>query len=117
MNPFDSDIPRPELHIERDGAAGGVTRLAVAGEVDMTTGEQFERTLIGTFDEPGVTRLLLDMAPLRFIDSNGVAVLVKARRTADEHGIAFGLVNARGVVRSVLEMLGVYETLAAERGR
>ena len=33
MNPFDSDIPRPELHIERDGAAGGLTRLAVAGEV------------------------------------------------------------------------------------
>ena len=46
-----------------------------------------------------------------------MAVLVKARRTADEHGIAFGLVNARGVVRSVLEMLGVYEMLAAERGR
>jgi anti-sigma B factor antagonist len=117
MDPYDVAPQRPELRIERAGAVDGVTCLAVAGEVDMTTGEQFERTLIGTLDEPGVTRLLLDVAPLRFIDSNGVAVLVKARRTADAHGIVFGLVNARGVVRSVLEMLGVYEMLAAERGR
>jgi len=115
MDPIDGSALRPELRFERIGPANGVTCLAVAGEVDMTTGELFERTVTGALYEPGVTRVLLDLAPLRFIDSNGVAVLIKARRAAAGNGIAFGLVNARGVVRSVLEMLGVYEMLAAER--
>jgi anti-sigma B factor antagonist len=116
MDPFDGGVPRPELRFERCGPNGGVTRLAVAGEVDMTTGELFEQTLTGALDDPGLTRLLLDVAPLRFIDSNGVAALVKARRIADRQGVSFGLVNARGSVRSVLEMLGVYEMLAADGG-
>jgi len=114
MEPFDGSQTRPELRFERIGPANGTTCLAVAGEVDMTTGELFERTVTGALREPGVTRVLLDVAPLRFIDSNGVAILVKARRAAEGNGIAFGLVNARGVVRSVLEMLGVYDMLAAE---
>ncbi len=117
MDPFDGGTPRPELRFERARLRGGVTCLAVAGEVDMTTGELFQETLTHALYEPGVTRVLLDTAPLRFIDSNGVAVLIKARRSAEEQGIAFGIVNAHGVVRSVLEMLGVYDVLAAEGGR
>src|SRR5437660_6583514 len=63
MDPFDGSPPRPELRFERMGPANGVTCLAVAGEVDMTTGELFERTLVGALGEPGVTRVLLDVAP------------------------------------------------------
>jgi anti-sigma B factor antagonist len=117
MDPFDGAAPRPELRFERARLGGGVTCLAVTGEVDMTTGDYFQQTLAHALDEPGVTRVLLDAAPLRFIDSNGVAVLIKARRAAEKLGISFGVANAQGGVRSVLEMLGVYEMLAAERGQ
>jgi len=115
MDTFDSALARPDLRLERI-RTDGVICFTVAGEVDMTTGEYFRQSLTQALDERGVTRLLLDVAPLRFIDSNGVGVLVRTRRAAGERGVDFGLVNAHGVVRSVLEMLGVYEMLAAEGG-
>ena len=113
MDLFDAWIPPPQLCFERSSREGGVVVLALAGEVDMTTGDVFRQTLLAVLAEPGVRRVLLDVGELRFMDSNGVGVLVKAQRTAEERDICFGLVNVRGPVRGVLEMLGVYDMLAA----
>lgn len=104
---------QPQLRFDRTALQDGVVRLAVAGEVDMTTGDCFQQTLLAVLAEPGVRRLVLDVGGLRFVDSNGVGVLVKVQRAADERDIGFGIVNATGPVRGVLEMLGVYEMLAA----
>jgi anti-sigma B factor antagonist len=105
---------RQELRFDRSTSSDGVTRLAVAGEIDMNTGDCFRQKIMLVLAEPGVNRLLLDLGPLRFIDSNGVATLVKARRAADAQGIGFGVVNAGGSIRSVLDMLGVYPILSAD---
>ncbi|OLE29408.1 MAG: hypothetical protein AUG44_04255 [Actinobacteria bacterium 13_1_20CM_3_71_11] len=107
------DRAQPQLRFDRAAGQDGVVTLAVAGEVDMTTGDCFRDTLLAVLAERGVRRLLLDVGGLRFVDSNGVGVLVKAQRAADERDIGFGIVNAAGTVRGVLEMLGVYEMLAA----
>lgn len=93
----------------------GVTCLAVAGEVDMSTGDDFRRTVARHLRAPGVHTLLLDLAGLTFIDSNGVAVLVEAYRTAGERGLSFAATNATARIRSVLELMGVYELLTAAR--
>jgi anti-anti-sigma factor len=114
MDTFSGPLQPAELRFDRVAHTDGVTCLAVTGEIDMTTGDRFRHTLVEALHEPGVSRLLLDFAPLRFMDSNAVAVLVKTQRNAEEQGISFGIVNTRGVVRSVLEMLGVYEMLAAK---
>jgi anti-sigma B factor antagonist len=114
METFDDRIPPPELRFDRTTRDNGVTCLTVTGEIDMTTGDCFRQTLLAVLGEPGVRRLLLDVAPLRFMDSNGVGVLVKAQRSAEERGVDFGIVNAQGAIRSVLEMLGVYDMLATE---
>jgi anti-sigma B factor antagonist len=106
-------LPQPQLRFDRTAALDGVVHLAVAGEVDMTTGDCFRQTLLTVLAEPGVRQLVLDVGGLRFVDSNGVGVLVKAQRAADERDVGFGIVNAAGPVRGVLEMLGVYEMLAA----
>jgi anti-sigma B factor antagonist len=114
MDLFD-DQPLPsQLCFERGTRDDGTACLAVSGEIDMMTGDVFRQTLLAALGEPAVRRLVLDIGALRFMDSNGVGVLVKARRTADERGIGFAIVNARGPVRGVLEMLGVYEMLAAQ---
>jgi anti-anti-sigma factor len=105
---------RPELRFDRSTSADGVTFLAVAGEIDMNTGDSFRQKIMLLLAEPGVNQLLLDLAPLQFIDSNGVATLLKARRAAVAQGIGFGVVNAGGPIRSVLDMLGVYPILSAD---
>src|SRR5947199_1426127 len=111
MELFD-DRAQPELRFDRGTRDDGAVCLAVTGEIDMVTGDVFRQTVLGVLAEPGVQRLLLDVGGLRFMDSNGVGVLVKAQRTAEEKGIGFGIVNAQGTIRGVLEMLGVYDMLA-----
>jgi anti-sigma B factor antagonist len=114
MDPFPGGVKRAELRVERSTREDGVIRLAVAGEIDMTTGDRFNDTLRQALKEPDLGQLLVDIAELQFMDSNAVAVLARTQRTAAERGIAFGIVNARGPVRHVLEMLGVYELLSAD---
>jgi anti-sigma B factor antagonist len=105
---------RPQLRFDRSTSADGTTCLAVAGEVDMNTGDSFRQKVFRVLDEPGVNHLVLDLAPLRFIDSNGVATLLKARRAADQQGVRFGIIRADGAIRNVLEILGVYSILSTE---
>jgi anti-anti-sigma factor len=69
---------------------------------------------MGLVGEPAVRILLLDVGGLMFIDSNGVTVLVKARRAAAERGISFSMINVREPIRGLLKILGVYEMLTQE---
>lgn len=115
MDLFD-DRNQPQLRFDRSTGDDGAVCLALTGEIDMTTGDVFRQTLLAVLGEPGVRRFSLDLGGLRFMDSNGVGVLVKTQRTAEERGIDFGIVNVRGPVRGVLEMLGVYDMLAARAG-
>ncbi|MEV4709270.1 STAS domain-containing protein [Actinoplanes sp. NPDC049316] len=112
MDPADR-VPPTQLTVERRGYDGGVVTLAVAGDIDMMTGDRFVRALTEALDEPGVTRLLVDLAALRFIDSNGVTALLRAHRAARRREATFGVFNVSEPVRSILTMLGVHDLLTA----
>jgi anti-anti-sigma factor len=92
-------------------SAEGTTCVAVHGDIDMTTSDHFNQTLMRLVAEPAVTNLVLDAAHLSFIDSNGVTVLIKAHRAAGERGISFRVTNTQDPIRALLEMLGVYQIL------
>lgn len=111
MNTLGGRMHPPELRFNRVTRAKGVTCLAVTGEIDMTTGDAFRQAVMQVIEEPGVRRVLVDLAPLRFIDSNGVATLLTARRAASAISVTFGVINAGRPVRSIFRMLGVYELL------
>jgi hypothetical protein len=53
--------------------------------------------------------------PMDPFDGTPLRPELRFERAAEGNGSTFGLVNARGVVRSVPAMLGVYEMLAAQR--
>ena len=99
------------MRFDRVRHADGVTVLLVSGEMDMTTGDQFRAVLRQALDEPDAQQLVLDLAGVWFLDSSAVSCLVKVQRTAEQRGRSFGVVNADGGVRSVLEILGVYQML------
>ena len=101
---------RFELH----RSTGGVrtVRLSISGEIDISNSEELLTTLTAVLDEPRVTCVILDLAALTFIDSTGAGVLITGQRTAEERGVRFGVVNPRGFVRRVLQVLGVDERLA-----
>jgi anti-anti-sigma factor len=111
MDTAGPQTPPSELRLAQTAPAGGATRIEVDGEIDMTTGDAFRQTVARALDEPGLRQLELDLAGLQFIDSNGVSVLIYAHRVAEERGISLLISNTDEVIRSILDLLGVYELL------
>ncbi|MFI7602833.1 STAS domain-containing protein [Actinoplanes sp. NPDC049681] len=108
-------VPPPELHFGPVVRHSDSIELSVEGDIDMTTGDRFTQALADIVDEPGVRRIALDVGRLHFIDSNGVTALIKTHWAARERGIVMTVQNAGGPIREILEMLGVYDLLTAER--
>lgn len=111
MEPPPETVRPTELRLDVSEPAAGDVRVAVHGDIDMTTSDDFRATLMRLVAAPAVTRVVLDATHLGFIDSNGVTVLVKAHRAAGERGIGFAVAHTRDPIRGLLEMLGVYDML------
>jgi anti-sigma B factor antagonist len=99
------------LELDRADDGHGQVCLSAAGEVDISNLERLREVITGILAEPGLTGLVLDLAPLDFIDSSGVQVLLAAKRAADGRGIAFSLAGAHGKVLRVLTILNLHEFL------
>jgi anti-anti-sigma factor len=108
----------------------GVQVIAVRGELDLSTAPDLERPLEDAISS-GDASVLIDLSECEFIDSTGIALIVRAWQRLD-HG-ADGNGNGRVVicsdneqVRRVLEITGLElsipihgtrdEALAALRG-
>jgi len=111
MEPPSESARSTTLRLDTTDRTDGTVCLTVDGDVDMTTSDYFRHTVMGLVHDPAISGLILDASDLCFIDSNGVTVLVKARRAAGDRGISFGVTNARDSIRGLLEMLGVYDLL------
>jgi anti-sigma B factor antagonist len=87
----------------------------VQGELDMNTAPQLERELeqpLGAADAP----LLIDLSHCEFIDSTGIALLVRAWQQlgADGHLALCGVGNQ---VERVLDITGLDETIPSYPNR
>lgn len=80
--------------------------MVVIGEVDLTTAPDMERVL----SEVGEVDIVVDMAACEFIDSSGIAVLLRTSQTAR----SLILRSPTVVVRRVIDALGLSEILQIE---
>lgn len=83
--------------------------VVVVGEVDLTTAPEMERVLSEVV-ESGSTDLVVDMAACEFIDSSGIAALLRVNQIA--HSLI--LRSPKVIVRRVIEVLGLNEMLQIE---
>ncbi len=100
------------LVIERAPDREGVT-LSLVGELDLSSVPELEGELseIGT-DRVG--RVLLDLSRLRFMDSTGLASLLRADECARTNGHKLHLRRPSPQVRRLLELTGAVDRLAFE---
>lgn len=94
----------------------GVATLAIAGELDLASGDVLARAISQAASAGGTHTVIVDLSELRFLDSSGISILLKGRREADSAGIAYRITGATGMVRQVLSLTGVLEHLSAEPG-
>ena len=91
---------------------GDASLVIVTGEIDLSTSTRVNRELDAVLDrEPPPARLRLDLAGVSFMDTSGVAVLLKARRRALEHGCRFSVSSSSPTITRLLEVTGLTEML------
>lgn len=96
------------LTVETIGAEDGLTRLRVAGELDVHTAPTLGDAVTAAFDG-GASSLEIDADGLSFCDSSGIQVLVQARELALGKGGAVRVTNAKGPVEKVLSVTGLLD--------
>lgn len=86
--------------------AGRTVVLAVSGEVDLVTADEFETQLKSVLCPPNEV-VILDMSEVEFFSSAGLSILLASAESAKSSGIQFRLVTTERVVLRPLEITGV----------
>ncbi|HWJ42305.1 MAG TPA: STAS domain-containing protein [Solirubrobacterales bacterium] len=86
----------------------GVQAISVRGELDLSTAPELEGPLESTL-ENGEGSVLIDLTQCEFIDSTGIALIVRAwqRLQSGDNGRALVLCSQNDQVRRVLEITGL----------
>jgi len=86
----------------------GVRTISVRGELDLSTAPELEGPLEQALDG-GEGSVLIDLSSCEFIDSTGIALIVRAWQRLDGDGDGRALVICTGndQVRRVLEITGL----------
>ncbi|BCJ49636.1 hypothetical protein Asp14428_11110 [Actinoplanes sp. NBRC 14428] len=102
--PFDCTIERE----------GDTIVVAPEGDVDADNAAVLRQVLQQVVDRRDCARLDIDMSAVTFLDSSGLGMLVAAQRAATANGISLRLRDPGPMVRMVLEVTNLHETLAGE---
>jgi anti-anti-sigma factor len=86
----------------------GVRTISVRGELDLSTAPELEGPLNQAL-ESGEGSMLIDLSQCEFIDSTGIALIVRAWQHLDsgKNGRALMLCSQNDQVRRVLEITGL----------
>lgn len=91
--------------------AGEVVTVALTGEADYSV----VTAMLDAFEQaravPGVRRISVDLAEVRFMDSSALGALINGFRFARQDGIDFVVINPRPNVESLLTVTGVRHLL------
>lgn len=114
MNPAPFEVSAAEID-------GGVRVISIRGELDLGTAPELEGPLadaVASGDAP----LLVDLSECEFIDSTGIALIVRAWQQLDRGAVGEGegrvvLCSDNDQVRRVLEITGLELSIPIHRTR
>ncbi|MEA2389023.1 MAG: hypothetical protein QOG41_1796 [Thermoleophilaceae bacterium] len=97
-----------ELATEQDG---DIVRVALSGELDMSTAPAIEERLIELEGGESLESFVLDLRDVRFIDSTGLSLLINAHSRGKKAGRRVTIVPGSGAPRRILETTGLRSRL------
>lgn len=114
MNSAPFDVQREELE-------DGIRAFTVRGELDMSTAPELEAGL-GEIASGGSTQVVIDLTECDFIDSTGIALIVRSWQRLDRGGetgnegqLVLCCVNTQ--VRRLLRITGVEASISVHEQR
>lgn len=111
----------PEPFAVGDEKIDGIRVIAVRGELDMNTAPALQEPLEAALG-PEAPALVIDLSACEFIDSTGIALIVRAWQqlggeTGNGNSARFALCGLNDQVRRVLELTGLEASIAVHRSR
>jgi anti-anti-sigma factor len=111
LPPPDAAAPG-HLKIQRTTDAKGVV-LALTGELDLASVPDAERELLELQGiHPG--RVLIDLRGLEFMDSTGLALMIRAQQSAQANGHELSLRRGPGQVHRLFELTQLVDQFTFE---
>jgi anti-sigma B factor antagonist len=90
---------------------GNKLTVTLEGRLDTTTAPELEESVKGNID--GVTELIFEIAPLEYISSAGLRVLLATQKIMNKQG-SMVVRNASEEVKEIFEVTGFYDILNIE---
>lgn len=90
--------------IKESDPDAGVRVIAVAGELDLAVAPQMQEAIARA---AGAGRVLVDLSECEFLDSTGIAVLIRGREALGEEGGSLSICNPGRQVLRVLDVTGL----------
>ncbi|MDR2420572.1 MAG: STAS domain-containing protein [Oscillospiraceae bacterium] len=104
------------MRIEECFGVGKLT-LSLHGELDHHAAGHVSREIERAADEHLPVSCVLDLSGVSFMDSSGIAVIIKARRRADELGASLRVVGVGRQPGRVLAAAGIGRIIDIEASR
>lgn len=86
------------------------TALEVRGEVDMAAGRQLEHEF-RTLRDTGCRRILVNLSRVTFMDTYGLAILVKEVRRRSDPPTTLEIIAPSPTVRRLFELAGIAKVM------
>lgn len=124
MRPFDSIAlvsPAP-FDVQSEELDGGIRVFTVRGELDMNTAPELEQALEGALADEEEAAVMLDLSECEFIDSTGIALIVRTWQRLDRDAGnggkgKFVLCCVNHQVRRLLKITGVESSISLHEQR
>ncbi|MCD6378037.1 MAG: STAS domain-containing protein [Planctomycetes bacterium] len=106
----------PVKKVQWVGADNNVVVITAAGEIDLHQSNAFQQSLMEPLEQ-NPSRVVVDLSEVSYMDSSGVASLVKLLSRAMKQGIDVRLAGLNERVRSIFEItrldtvFGIYPTV------
>jgi anti-sigma B factor antagonist len=87
--------------------------LRLDGELDLETSLEFDRRL-AAIDQARISRLLIDLGGVTFMDSRGLSSIVRAHQSAEANGHTLVVRRGSNQVQRLFALTGIDERLTFE---
>jgi anti-anti-sigma factor len=94
-----------EFGLAREPLGAGGAVISVVGELDIATAPRLREALGEELDR-GVSRIVIDLSAVSFVDSVAIGVILHTKMRAGEHGRMALVVVPDSYVRMILEVAG-----------
>ena len=87
--------------------------MRLEGELDLETSVEFDRRL-AAIDQARISRLLIDLGGVTFMDSRGLSSIVRAHQSAEANGHILVVRRGSNQVQRLFALTGIDERLTFE---